>query len=176
MGLKSELIRAFEKAALESGMSKPDTSKNSFIERLAHHQTKAIGDLLLNSNFTITKLNAPIVVEEIKTPPLPLDLDLKTLLGDKAPILDTIKQIPGGSALVAPLEQKLKEAIQPLLQEAGKVQALLLNKANGALQSTGYVFIGEDPDSKEEFNVDDEDGQREYTSVKIIKTDLDKLL
>jgi len=46
----------------------------------------------------------------------------------------------------------------------------------GLLQSTGYVYIGEDPDSQDTFDVEDEDGQREYTTVKLIRDDIGELL
>ena len=51
-----------------------------------------------------------------------------------------------------------------------------MNKDDGALESTGYVFIGEDPESKEVFDVDDEDGQREHTTVKLIREDIEDLI
>ena len=46
----------------------------------------------------------------------------------------------------------------------------------GGLDSTGYVYIGGDPDSQDAFDVDDEDGQREFTTVKLIREDIEDLL
>ena len=51
-----------------------------------------------------------------------------------------------------------------------------LGKDSGGLESTGYVFIGEDPDSQDSFDVDDEDGQKEFTTVKLIRDDIEDLL
>ena len=51
-----------------------------------------------------------------------------------------------------------------------------INKDAGGLQSTGYVYIGEDPDSVDGFDVDDEDGQREHTTVKLIREDIEDLI
>ena len=46
----------------------------------------------------------------------------------------------------------------------------------GGLQSDGYVFIGEDPESQDAFDVDDRDGQRDYTEVKLFRDDIEDLL
>ena len=46
----------------------------------------------------------------------------------------------------------------------------------GGLQSTGYAFIGEDPDSQQEFDVTNSDGQRVHTTVKLLPEDIERLL
>jgi len=184
MGLKADLLDAITKAAVETGMPPPDTSDGTFAERLAYHQTEAIAKFLTEADFTITQLKAPVVLEKIKTPDLPINLELETLLGDKAPILKTLKSvggmIPGAGSvvnkLIDQLEGAIKQAVQPLLIGAGKVPGINLGKDNGALESTGYVFIGEDPDSTDSFDTDDESGQRQFTTVKVLREDIEELL
>ena len=46
----------------------------------------------------------------------------------------------------------IEKAIKPLLEGGSTLPGLNLNKDDGALESTGYVFIGEDPESKEYSN------------------------
>ena len=178
MGLKQDIIDAKVKAAKESGIETPlDTSPGSIIEREAEYVTEAIINFLSNANLTITQLKAPIVVEDLKTPPIPVDVNMETLLGDKAPILKTLKQIgnkiPGAGSIVDQLvdqvEAAIKKAVQPLLKGGAKVPGLDLGKDAGGLQSTGYVYIGEDPNSQAGFDVDDESGQSRFTTVKLIK-------
>tara|TARA_Y100000361_G_scaffold93719_1_gene83677 strand:- start:1752 stop:2309 length:558 start_codon:yes stop_codon:yes gene_type:complete len=185
MGLKQDLIQAKVKAARESGIETPiDTSAGSIIEREAEYTKEAIVNFLTKSNFTITQLKAPIVVEDLKTPDQGIDIQLETLLGDKAPILKTLKRvgglIPGAGTvvnkLVDQLESAIKQAVQPLLKGGATLPGLNLGKDSGGLQSTGYVYIGEDPDSQGSFDVEDEDGQREFTTVKLIREDIEDLL
>ena len=110
MGLRDDLIEAKAQAALASGADPDDinTDEGSAIFIEADLMTEAISNFLTSANFTITQLKAPVVVEKMKTPDLPVNIELKTLLGDKAPILDTIKKIPGGKELVNELEGKLQ--------------------------------------------------------------------
>ena len=96
-------------------------------------------------------------------------------MGDKAPILDTIKKIPGASALVAPLESSLKKATSRLLRGGAFLPDIDVEKNTG-LNSTGYVYIGEDPNSQDGFDVEDIDGQRDNTTVKLIRDDIERLL
>jgi hypothetical protein len=51
-----------------------------------------------------------------------------------------------------------------------------LGKDDGGLEAHGYVFIGEDPDTQDSFDVEDEDGQREYTTVKLLPDDASELV
>jgi len=46
----------------------------------------------------------------------------------------------------------------------------------GILQSTGYAFIGGDPDSQDGFDVSDIDGVRSFTSVELFREDIEDLL
>ena len=185
MGLKQDLIDAKVKAAKESGIKEPlDVKPGSFIERDAEHTKEAIVDFLTKCDFKITKLNAPVVLEDLQTPEQPVNVGLETLLGDKAPILKTLKQIgsviPGGGAVVGEivdqLEEAIEKAVKPLLEAGAILPALDLSKDSGGLESTGYVYIGEDPDSQDGFDVEDRDGQRNFTNVKLIRDDIEELL
>ena len=184
MGFKQDLIDAKVKAARDSGAKIPlDTSNGSFIEREAEYTKDAIVKFLTQAEFRITQLNAPVVVEKLKTPDQIVNIKLETLLGDKAPILSALKKlpIPAISQIVNSLESELEKAITPLLAGGADLVGLDLGKGDsdnerGGLESTGYVFIGEDPDSQEEFDVTDEDGQREFTTVKLIREDIEDLL
>ena len=139
---------------------------------------------LTKCEFTITQLKAPVIIEELKTPPQPVDVEPQTLLGDKKPLLDSLKQIggkiPGAGdvvgSIVDRLEGEIKKAIKPILDSGAKLKGLDLGKASGGLQSSGYTFVGEDPDSKLSFDVEGESGQRRSTTVKLFREDIERLL
>ena len=84
--------------------------------------------------------------------------------------------IQGIDALIDKLEQEIEKAITPLLEGGADMVGLDLSKQEGGLQSTGYAFIGEDPDSQGGFNVDDEDGQRDFTTIKLLDEDARKII
>ena len=153
-----------------------DTSPGSPIELQANLMTEAIVNFLTSCEFIITRLNANVVVENFNIPAQPVDLQPNTLLGDKAPIIDTIKKIPGAGTIAEPLEQALKIATQPLLKGGSTLPSLQVDKGAGGLNSTGYVFIGEDPDSQDAFDVEDESGQRDFTTVKLMPEDTSGLV
>ena len=64
----------------------------------------------------------------------------------------------------------------PLLEGGAKLAGLNLNKDSGGLRSTGYVYIGEDPASQGGFNVEDEEGQSQFTTVRLLDDEARKLL
>tara|TARA_A100001391_G_scaffold32244_2_gene17304 strand:- start:2692 stop:3282 length:591 start_codon:yes stop_codon:yes gene_type:complete len=185
-GLRENLITAAIESAKISGLKEEDidTTKGSPIDIQAQLTVDAIVNFLTQCEFTITQLKANVVIEELKTQPIPINLELETLLGDKAPLLKTLKQIggliPGGSQVVEQivdrLELAIQKAVEPLLEGAGEVPAINITKESGGLEATGYVYIGEDPESQDEFNNEDEAGQRQFTTVKIIKEDIEELL
>ena len=178
MGLKDELIEAKTQALLVQGVNPDniDTSVGTALEVEANLMMEAIVNFLTNVEFRITQLRAPVIVEELKTPDLPVNVELETLMGDKAPLLGALKQIPGAAALIDPLEAEIKKAITPLLEGGSTLPGLDLGKDSGGLECIGYVYIGEDPNSVDEFDVEDENGQREFTSVKLLREDIEDLL
>tara|TARA_Y100000996_G_C22508449_1_gene637405 strand:- start:657 stop:1199 length:543 start_codon:yes stop_codon:yes gene_type:complete len=180
MGLKQDLIDAKVKASRESGFTAPiDTKPGSYIEREAEYTKEAIVKFLTEAEFRITQLNANVVVEDLKTIEQPVNVQLETLLGEYGPLLKTLKNIGTplglGSAIDA-LEGEIEKAVTPLLEGGATLPALDLGKEDGGLESTGYVFIGNEPDSQDDFNVDSKSGQREFTTVKLLKDDIQDLL
>ena len=179
MGLKQDLIDAKIKAAEETGITTPlDTSNGSFIEREAEYVKEAIISFLTQAEFRITKLNAPVTVEELRSGDLDVNIELDTLLGEYQPVLKILRQIGdplGLGGTIDTLEGEIKKAITPLLQGGAKLPFGIGKDLNG-LESKGYVNIGEDPDSIDNFDVEDEDGQREFTTVKLIREDIEDLL
>ena len=181
MGLKQKLIDAKVQALQESLQESVeiDTSNGSIIERDAHYMSRAIIETISEANFTITQLKAPVVVEELRTPEQPVNIELETLLGEYGPLLKTLKKIGdplGLGGLIDTLEGEIEKAITPLLEGGAKLAGLDINKDAGGLQSTGYVYIGEDPNSQDSFNIEDEAGQRQFTTVKLSEEDAEKLL
>jgi hypothetical protein len=180
MGLRQKLIDAKVDALQESLQEsiELDTSENSAIYLEADYTARAILETLSEANLTITKFRAPVVVESLKTPDQVVNIKLETLLGDKAPILKALRKlpIPAIGEIVDKLESEIEKAIRPLLQGGAALAGLDLGKDNGGLDCVGYVVIGEDPDSVENFDVEDEDGQREFTTVKLIREDIEDLL
>mgnify|MGYP001224807614 FL=1 len=141
--------------------------------------TEAISNFLTSANFTITQLKAPVVVESLKTPDQPVNIELETLLGEYQPVLKALRKIGdplGLGGIIDKLEGEIEKAITPLLEGGAKLAGLDLGKDAGGLESIGYVYIGEDPDSVEDFDVEDEDGQRENTTVHLSVEDIEDLI
>jgi hypothetical protein len=179
MGLKQKIIDAKIQASEDVGMDTPDTSEGSFIEREAQYISEAIIETLTEANFTITQLKAPVVVESLKTSEQPVNIELETLLGEYQPVLKLLRQIGdplGLGGAIDNLESEIQTAVTPLLEGGAKLAGLDIGKTNGALEAGGYVFIGEDPDSQDSFDVEDEDGQRNFTTVKLMPEDTSGLV
>ena len=180
MGLKDDLIAAKEKAARDTGITKPlDTSDGSFIEREAEYTKEAIVRFLTEAEFRITQLNAPVVVEKFKIPEQLVNVELDTMLGEYGPLLKTLRKIGdplGLGALIDSLEGEIKKAVTPLLEGGSILPSIDVGKDDGGLESTGFVYIGEPPDTDEDFDVEDDDGQREFTTVKLFRDDIEDLL
>jgi hypothetical protein len=178
-GLKFDLIQSKIKAAEDAKMPPLDVNDGDMVERDAHYTSEAIVNFLTAADFSITQLKAPIILEDLNTPAQSVDVKMETLMGDKAPLFKTLKKIgapiPGIGTLISQLENAVKMAVKPLLKDGATLPGLQLGKDGGGLQATGYVFIGEDPDSQGSFNVDDKDGQRDFTTVKIFKEDLERI-
>jgi len=183
MGLKDDLMEAKLKGLELSGAT-PDAilaakKPGSPLELQAEMEKEAIAKFLTSVELKITELKIPVVVEDLKTPDQAVDVGLQTLLGDKAPILDTLKKLAsplGLSSAIDTLESQLKKAVEPLLEAGAKLPGLNLSKDDGGLESTGYAYIGEDPDSQGSFEVDSEDGQKIFTKVKLFRDDIEELL
>ena len=180
MGLKQRIIDAKVQALQDTGVTKPvDTKPGSYIEREAQYISEAVLETIQEANFTITQLKAPVVVESMKTPDQPVNIELETLLGEYQPVLKLLHKIGdplGVGKLIDNLESEIERAITPLLEGGAKLAGLDLGKNSGGLEAHGYVYIGEDPDTQDSFDVEDEDGQREYTTVKLLPDDASELV
>ena len=184
MGLKQDLLDAVTSAYVDTNSGGdssdlPDTSDGSYPERLAHYQTEAIVKFLENAEFRITKLNAPVVVETFKLPERFANVAVETLLGEYGPLIKTLKKLGdplGLGAAIDSLEGEIKKAISPLLKGGAVVPPTNISKDDGGLESTGYVFIGEPPDSQEDFDVENENGQKTFTTVKFFRDDNESLI
>ena len=183
MGLRQKLIDAKVKSVeetlapeLQQSISL-DTQPGSQIYLEAEYTARAILETLSEANLTITQLKAPVVVESLKTPDQVVNIELETLLGDKAPILKALRKlpIPAIGEIIDKLESELERAITPLLEGGAKLAGLDLGKDAGGLNSAGYVYIGDDPDSQGSFDVTDKNGQRDFTTVKLLDEDARKI-
>tara|TARA_Y100000361_G_C10972378_1_gene244632 strand:+ start:60 stop:593 length:534 start_codon:yes stop_codon:yes gene_type:complete len=177
MSLTSDLEAAFERANLEVGGEPP--IDNTYVEAYAKFQAEAIVNFLENANFRVTKLNAPVVVEDFKIPEQLVNVAVETLLGEYGPLLKTLKKIAeplGLGETIDTLEGEIKKAIADVAEGGATTSAIDLGKNDGGLESSGYVFIGEDPDSQDSFNVEDEDGQKDFTEVKFFREDNEDLI
>tara|TARA_R100000995_G_scaffold64910_1_gene33972 strand:+ start:34 stop:576 length:543 start_codon:yes stop_codon:yes gene_type:complete len=172
MGLKDDLLEAQLNASADVGLPQPpDLSDGSYGERLAHYQAEAIVNFMKNSEFTITELKAPVVVETLRTPDQPVNIELDTLLAEYSPVLKLLHKIGdplGVGGIIDKLEGEIEKAITPLLQGGAKLAGLDLGKDDGGLDAIGYVYIGEEPDSVDDIDVSDEQGQTTNTTIKFI--------
>ena len=177
MGLIEDITKAkFEGAKLAGSDIKEATESH---KKEAELTAEAIKKFLTEANFTITQLKAPVIIEQLKTPDQFVNVELETLLGPYQPVLKALKKIGdplGFGALIDKLEGEIEKAIKPLLEGGAKLVGLELGKDDGGLECVGYVYIGGDPDSVDDFNVEDEDGQRKYTTIKLIEEDGRSLL
>tara|TARA_R100000008_G_C3564971_1_gene158557 strand:- start:464 stop:1009 length:546 start_codon:yes stop_codon:yes gene_type:complete len=179
MGLKQDLLNAKLEALKADGATEEALNMamqdDSPLAKQAEMEKEAILKFLTKSDFTITQLKAPVIIENFKTPDQPVNVGLQTLLGEYGPILDTLRKITtplGQEQLINTLEKSIKKVVEPLLEGGATLPGLDLEK--GDLQSTGYVYVGEDPDSQDTFDVDDEEGQRTFTTVVLKEEDARK--
>mgnify|MGYP003140759152 CR=1 FL=1 len=170
MGLKQDLIDAKIKSVEDIGGEPVDSSNGSVIEREAEYTKEAIVNFLTSVEFRITQLNAPVILEDFKIPPQSGDIQPSVVSVDTP--------YPGGVAATT-IDIPLKNT------NDGVLTTIDVNKNGGAIQtdgntgiltSTGYVFIGIDPISQDGFDVEDLDGQREFTTVKLFREDIEDLL
>ena len=170
MGLKEDLINGKVKAAKDNGVEDLDTSPGSFIEREAEYTKEAIINFLTQCEFRITRLNANVILEDFKIPPVVGDIESSVTAEIPAGGISTTGG-PSNQVTIAPSTGILKN-----ISNGVTTEEIDVSKDGGGLESTGYVYIGEDPDSQGGFDVSDEDGQKEFTTVKLIREDIEDLL
>jgi hypothetical protein len=159
MGLLDDLINARVESGKAMGVIDEDidTSPGSPIEVEARLTTEAIINFLLKADFRITKLNANMILEDFSIPPQ---------TGDVLPGVQSVgagnNGLPVNSSTVSGMSGVLNHPIN-------------IGKGAGGLMSTGYVFIGGDPSSQQQFDTSDKDGQRDFTTVKLFEEDIEKI-
>ena len=164
MGLKDDLIKAKVECFKIMGKSENeiDSSVGSALEVEANLMTEAIVNFLTNVEFKITQLKANVVLEDFSIPPQQGDI------------------LPSVTSTDIPYPAGIPVAAVPIPLNNGtngvRTKAIDISKDTGNLESTGYVFIGEDPDSQDDFDVEDENGQREFTTVKLFRDDIEEFL
>ena len=174
MGLKQDLIDAKVESAKAGGElfveDQLDTSVGSQIEIEAELMKEAIVNFLTKCEFRITQLNAPVVLEDLRLPP------------QQGDVLPTVS-VSSGLQTFVPMSPALGGIpVQSMI--AGGTNGVLtknidVNKSGGdtgILESTGYVYIGGDPNSQDEFDVNTLDGIRDFTRVELFREDIEDLL
>ena len=159
MGLKDDLIKAKVECFKIMGKSEDEikTSVGTALEVEANLMTEAIVNFLTSCQFRITGLVAPVVLEDFNIPPQQ---------GDVLPSVQALGANGGG-----PVTTNVTNGTNGVL-----TKAIDVGKDVGGLESTGYVYIGGDPDSQGEFDVSDLDGIRTFTSVELFREDIEDLL
>ena len=151
MGLKQDLIDAKVESAKAAGElfveNQLDTSVGSQIEIEAELMKEAIVNFLTKCEFRITQLNAPVVLEDLRLPPQQGDVlpsvSVSSGLQTFVPMSPALGGIPVQSMIAGGTNGVLTKNID-------------VNKSGGdtgILESTGYVYIGGDPNSQDEFDV-----------------------
>ena len=174
MGLKQDLIDAKVESAKAGGElfveDQLDTSVGSQIETEAELMKEAIVNFLTKCEFRITQLNAPVVLEDLRLPPQQGDVlpsvSVSSGLQTFVPMSPALGGIPVQSMIAGGTNGVLTKNID-------------VNKSGGdtgILESTGYVYIGGDPNSQDEFDVNTLDGIRDFTRVELFREDIEDLL
>ena len=167
MGLKSDLMQAKVEGAKAMGVLEGDIPQGpgSQIEVESELIKEAIVSFLTKAQFRITQLSAPVVLE---------DFNIGPQQGDVLPtVTSTDIPFPGGVG-GAPVQFPLNGGSNGVI-----TKTIDVNKAGGTtgvLDSTGYVYIGGDPYSQDEFDVNTIDGIRDFTAVELFKEDIEDLL
>ena len=169
MGLKQDLIDAKKEGLRLSGADADAIKKaEETLEPQVQLEVDAIVNFLTQCEFRITQLNANVILEDFKIPPQEGNIEPGVQVMANIPVSTTGG--PGSTTTPGILENR----------EGGVLtNDIDVNKSGGEtgnLESTGYVYIGLDPDSQDAFDVEDENGQKEFTTVKLFRDDIGDLL
>ena len=164
MGFKDDLIKAKVEGAKAMGVEQADipTQPGSSIDVEADLIKEAVVNFITSCEFRITQLNANVVLEDLKLPPQQADI-MPTVTSTDIPYPAGVPSPPVPVPLTGGTNGVLTHTLD-------------VGKNTGGLQSTGYVYIGADPDSQGGFDVADDDGQRQFTTVKLFREDIEDLL
>ena len=168
MGLKQDLIDAKIEGLKLSGANEEAIDKaQKSLDAQVQLEVDAIVNFLTKCQFRVTNLAANVVLENFKIPPHMADI--------QPTVTSTDIPFPAGVA-GAPVQVPLNGARNGVLTKEVDVDKLPGPENTGLLQSTGYTYIGGDPFSQDNFDVEDENGVREFTEVKLFKEDIEDLL
>ena len=157
MGLKTDLIDAKKEGLRGSGANEEAILQaQEVLEVQTQLEVDAIVTFLENAKFRITNLAANVVLEDFKIPP------------QQGDVLNTVQSAGVGNAGL-PVNSRVINGTSGVLTK--DIDVSKIAGSTGILQSTGYAFIGGDPDSQEGFNVSNEDGQKNHTEVRFFRDD-----
>tara|TARA_A100001515_G_C4427791_1_gene162643 strand:- start:10 stop:513 length:504 start_codon:yes stop_codon:yes gene_type:complete len=166
MGLKTDLIDAkIEGLKLSGANDEAILKAQDALETQCELEVEAIVNFLTQCKFRVTNLAANVVLEDFQIPEQQGDIQPQ--------VTSTDIPFPGGVG-GAPIQVPLNGGQNGVLTKPINVSKA--GGGTGLLQSTGYVYIGEDPDSQEDFNVSNKDGQIQHTSVELFREDIEDLL
>ena len=175
MGLKTDLIDAkIEGLKLSGANDEAILKAQDTLETQCELEVEAIVNFLTQCKFRVTNLAANVVLEDFQIPEQQGDIQPDVQVAANIPV--NTSGGPGTTTSVGILNNANAKA-----NGTGGILTKPINvsKAGGGtglLQSTGYVYIGEDPDSQEEFNVSNKNGQIQHTSVELFREDIEDLL
>jgi hypothetical protein len=166
MGLKTDLIDAkIEGLKLSGANDEAISQAQDALETQCELEVDAIVNFLTKCQFRVTQLNANVVLEDFKIPPQQGDI--------QPTVTSTDTPFPGGVA-APPIQIPLNGGTNGVLTK--NIDVGITGGTTGNLQSTGYTYIGGDPSSQNNFDVEDEDGVRTFTEVKLFREDIEDLL
>ena len=149
MGLKQDLINAKIEGLKESGVAEDAIQQaEKSLDVQCELEKEAIVNFLTKCQFRVTQLNANVILEDFKIPPQQGDIQPDVQVAANIPV--NTSGGPGATTSVGILNNADAKA-----NGTGGILTKPINvsKAGGGtglLQSTGYVYIGEDPDSQKE--------------------------
>ena len=161
MGLKTDLIDAKIEGLRGSGATdEAILQAQEVLEVQTQLEVEAIVTFLENAKFRITNLAANVVLEDFKIPPQQGDI--------QPTVTSTDIPFPGGVSS-PPIQVPLNNGINGVLTK--DIDVGTDGGTTGILKSTGYAFIGGNPDSQDAFDVSDEGGQKDFTEVRFFRDD-----
>ena len=161
MGLKQDLIDAkIEGLKLSGANDEAVQQAQDALDTQCELEVEAIVNFLTKCQFRITGLAANVVLEDFKIPPQQ---------GNVLPSVQAVGANAGG-----PVTTTVTNGTDGVITK--KVDVDKTGGVTGLLQSTGYAFIGGDPDSQDGFDVTDTDGIRDFTAVELFREDIEDLL
>tara|TARA_R100000005_G_C4948483_1_gene170032 strand:+ start:33 stop:515 length:483 start_codon:yes stop_codon:yes gene_type:complete len=160
MGLKQDLIDAKKEGLRLSGATEEAIQQaENALDTQVQMEVDAILTFLTNCQFRITQLQSNVVLEDFKIPP------------QQADIQNTVTYVsPAGTP--TPLTLPKSPAPSVLTKEIN------IGISGGGLESSGYAYIGRDPNSQEGFGsiISPDGSELPQTEVKLFREDIEDLL